>query len=84
MIRMLRIISERTLDTDEHLCVCFTHWQKTFDGVNCTKLMHILKDWRETRFNSKLYMDLSDKIRLDQRKKISMKIGRGVRQGTAF
>jgi len=32
---MLRITSERTLDTDKELCACFTDWQKTFDNDNC-------------------------------------------------
>jgi hypothetical protein len=47
----MRIISERTLEIDEGLCVCFIDWQKAFDRVNWTKLMQILKrtgiDWRE-------------------------------------
>ena len=47
----MRIIAERTLETDEELCVCFIDWQKAFDRVNWTKLMQILKrtgiDWRE-------------------------------------
>ena len=50
-IGMLKIISERTLEIDEELCVCFIDWQKAFDRVNWTKLMQILKgtgiDWRE-------------------------------------
>ena len=50
-IGMLRLISERTLEIDEGLCVCFIDWQKAFDRVNWTKLMQILKgtgiDWRE-------------------------------------
>ena len=50
-IGMLRIISERTLEIDEELSVCFIDWQKAFDRVNRTKLMQILKemgiDWRE-------------------------------------
>jgi len=41
-IWMLRIISERNLDIDELLCVCFIDWQKAFDEVYGTKLMHIL------------------------------------------
>jgi len=28
---MLRIISERTLEMDEELCVCFIDWQKAFE-----------------------------------------------------
>ena len=58
---MMRIIAERTLEIDEELCICFIDWQKVFDGVNCTKLVKILKisgiDWRERRLISKLYMD---------------------------
>ena len=57
---MLRIIAERTLETDKELCVCFIDWQKAFDRVNWTKLMQILKgngiDWRERRLINKLYV----------------------------
>jgi len=82
---IMRIITERTLETDEELCVCFIDWQKAFDRVNCTKLMQILKrtgiDWRERRLISKLYMDQRIKERLDQGETRSVQIGRGVRQG---
>jgi hypothetical protein len=47
--------------------------------------MQILKgtgiDWRERRLISKLYMEQSVKIRLDQGEMRSVKIGRGVRHG---
>jgi hypothetical protein len=33
-IGMLRIISERALETDAELCVCFVDWQKESDRVN--------------------------------------------------
>jgi hypothetical protein len=33
-IELLRIISERTLEIDEKLSVCFIDWQKAFDRVN--------------------------------------------------
>jgi len=60
-IGTMRIISERTLEIDEGLCVCFIDWQKAFDRVNWTKLVQILKrtgiDWRERRLISKLYME---------------------------
>jgi len=50
-IGMLRIISERTLQIDEDLCVCFIDWKQAFDRVNWNKLMQTLKgidtDWRE-------------------------------------
>jgi hypothetical protein len=84
-IGMLIIISERTLVIEEELCACFIDWQKTFDRVNCTKLIHILKgigiDWRERRLISKLYMEQSVKVRLDQGQTRSVRTGRGVRQG---
>ena len=82
-IGMTRIILERTLETDEELCVCFIDWQKAFDRVNWTKLMQILKrtgiDRRERRLISKLYMDQRVKVRLDRGETRSTKIGRGVR-----
>jgi hypothetical protein len=47
--------------------------------------MQILKEtdieWRERRLISKLYMDQSVKIKLDQGETRSVKTGRGVRQG---
>jgi hypothetical protein len=42
-IRMLRTISERTLEINAEVCICFIDWQKAFERVNWTKLMHILK-----------------------------------------
>ena len=36
-IGMLRIISERILEIDEELSVCFIDWQKAFGRVNWTK-----------------------------------------------
>jgi hypothetical protein len=32
-IGMLRIMSERSLEIDAELCVCFIDWQKAFDRV---------------------------------------------------
>ena len=82
---MLRIISERTLEIDEELSVCFIDWQNGFERVNWTKLMQILKetgiDWRGRRLISNVYMTQSVKVRLNQGEIRSVKIGRGVRQG---
>jgi hypothetical protein len=77
---MLRIISERT-----KLCACFIDWQKAFDRINWTKLMHILQetgiDGRERRFVRKLYLEQSVKVRLEKGKTRSVKTGREVRRG---
>ena len=58
-IGILRI-SERTLDIDKKLSVCFIYWQKAIDRVNWTKLMQILRetgiDWRERGLISNLDM----------------------------
>jgi hypothetical protein len=52
------------LEIDE-LCACFLDWQKAFEPVKWTKLMHIAKksgiDWCERRLISRLYMDQSVK-----------------------
>jgi len=62
----MRIIAERTLETDEELCISFIDWRKAFDHVNWTKLTQILNrtgiDWREKRLISKLYMDQRVKV----------------------
>jgi hypothetical protein len=82
---MLRIISERTLHTDEDLCACFVDWRKVFDRVNWTKLMQILKgtdiDWPGRRFISKLYMGQSVNVRVDQGETENVKTGSGARKG---
>jgi hypothetical protein len=52
------------------LSACFTDLHKAFDRVNWTKLTQILKrtaiDWLERTLISKLYMEKSVKVRLDQ------------------
>jgi len=82
---MLRIISERGLEIDLKLIVCFIDWQKAFDRVNWTKLMQILKesgiDRRERRLISNLHMAQNVKVRQNRGETRSVKFGRGVRQG---
>jgi hypothetical protein len=84
-IGMLIILSERTLDIGEEICVCFIDRQKAFDRAEWTNLMETIKkpgiDWRERRLISKLYMDQSVKVWLYQGVTKSVKIVRGVTQG---
>jgi hypothetical protein len=67
---MLRIISEGTKDIGEGIRICFIDRHKAFDSAKWTKLMEILNkagtDWLEKRLISKLYIDQSVKVRLDQ------------------
>jgi hypothetical protein len=70
------------LDLDKKLCTCFIDWQKASNCVKWTKLPQILKgtgiDWSEERLISKLYMDQSVKIKLDQGEARSVKNGGGI------
>ena len=62
-IALMRIISERVLDVKEEMCLCFIDWQKTFDHVDWTKLLEMLRNigvnWRERRLIRNLYMGQS-------------------------
>jgi len=84
-IGMLRIVSERNLEINDDLCVCFIDWKQAFDRVKWTKLMQILKgtgiDWRERRLISNLYMAQRVRVRLNRGETRSVTIGRGVRPG---
>jgi len=43
----LRLISERSLQLDKKVCMCFVYYQKAFDRVSHDKL---LKSWRMLGF----------------------------------
>ena len=64
---MLRITSERTLDVEKELCLCFSDCRKVLDRLDWTKLMRILKRTGTNRYDrrltSKLCMDQSVKIK---------------------
>jgi Reverse transcriptase (RNA-dependent DNA polymerase). len=69
----------------KELCACFIDWQKAFDHANWNKLTQMLKgtciNWGERSLISKLDMDQSAKLRLDQAEtRRNVKSRRGVRQ----
>jgi hypothetical protein len=75
------------LHTHTPVCLrtlCFLHELLTFDHVKWTKLMQTVEetgnDWRERRMVSKLYMDHSVKVWLDQEDPRSVQIRREGRQ----
>ena len=51
-------------------CACFVDWQKALAPEKWTKLIQILKgngnDWPARRLISKMYMDYSVKLRVNQ------------------
>jgi hypothetical protein len=67
------------------LCEGFIGWQRALEHVNWTKIIQILKEndinWHGKKLISKLYMDQSVKVRLDQDETRSVKTERRVRQG---
>jgi hypothetical protein len=74
-VRMLGIMSDRTLYIEEELCACNIDWQKAFDCGKLILLKQILKvtaiSCRERNLISKLYMDHSlrctqEALRLDK------------------
>lgn len=60
---VLRIISQRTVDTGEEVRASSIYWQKARDRVKWIDLMQILKntdgDWSERRFIIKLCIEQS-------------------------
>jgi Reverse transcriptase (RNA-dependent DNA polymerase). len=84
-IGLIRIKSERLLDVKEEIGHCFIDWQKTFDLVDWTKLLEMLRyirvNWRERPLICNLYMGQRVKLRHNQGETDSVKIGRVVRQG---
>ena len=81
----MRITPEQTLDINAESCACFIDWQKEFDRVNGTKLVHILNesgfDLHEIKLVKRLYIDQNVRMRLDQWETRSVNNGRGIRQG---
>ena len=63
------------------VCVCFIDWQKAFDHVNWTKLMHILKgtgiNWSKRKFISKLCKDQGVKLKLHRGRKEDQRLEEG-------
>jgi len=84
-IGVMRMLSERSLDHDNELFVCFVDFEKAFDRVNWTKLLNIMAkigvDWRDRRLISSLYMNQEAVVRLTDVMSDPSEIGRGVRQG---
>ena len=82
---MMRVISERCLEFQQELFVCFVDFEKAFDRVNWLRLFKILEkigiDWRDRRMIAALYMNQTASVRTRSGNTERAEIGRGVRQG---
>jgi len=84
-IAVMRCLSERSIEFNQDLYVCFIDYEKAFDRVNWRKLMEILHnigvDWRDRRLIATLYMSQTAAVRLNYELTEPSEVGRGVRQG---
>lgn len=81
----LRTISERYLEKQKDLYICFIDYEKAFDRVNHEKLIEKLKlaglDGKDVRIIARLYWEQAAVVRTEQGNSEGIKIRRGTRQG---
>jgi len=84
-IGALRVLTERSLEHNQEIYICFVDYEKAFDRVDWKKLMKALRrigiDWRDRRLIGNLYMGQNVRIRIEGEYSEPGLIGRGVRQG---
>jgi len=84
-IGTLRVLTERSLEVDRDVYVCFVDYEKAFDRVDWKKLMRVLKrlgvDYRDRRLIGNLYMGQRFRVRIEEEDSDLGIIGRGTRQG---
>ena len=84
-IAVMRILSERCIQHDQDLYICFVDYEKAFDRVNWTRLMEVLSaigvDWKDRRLLASLYMSQTASVRVGDGVSEPAVIGRGTRQG---
>ena len=87
-IGIMRIISEKMIENDQEMFVCFVDFEKAFDRVQWRKLFDILKaigvDWRDRRLIRNLYMKQEVRVRVADGESDPGEVGRGVRQGCSL
>ena len=87
-IGIMRIMSEKMIENDQEMFVCFVDFEKAFDRVQWRKLFEILKeigvDWRDRRLIRNLYLNQTVKVRVADGESEPGEVGRGVRQGCSL
>ena len=78
----MRFLSERCVDHDQEIYVCFMDYEDAYVRVNWSKLLKVLKDigvdWRDRELIADLYM--GQRVRLKHGLTSEAGIGRGTRQ----
>ncbi|KAL1446126.1 hypothetical protein WDU94_014018 [Cyamophila willieti] len=81
----MRMISERMMDVNKDVYVCFIDWEKAFDRVEWNILLRVLKEielnWKDRRLIRELYKGQKVVVRVENEETEEITIGRGVRQG---
>uniref|UniRef100_A0A8D8SEP2 Craniofacial development protein 2 n=1 Tax=Cacopsylla melanoneura TaxID=428564 RepID=A0A8D8SEP2_9HEMI len=81
----VRMLSEKMLEFNKELYVCFVDWEKAFDRVDWNILLKVLKDidinWKDRRLIRELYKGQKVVVRVEDEETEEVVIGRGVRQG---
>src|ERR1043165_3056160 len=84
-IGVIRMLSERSIEHDNDVYVCFVDFEKAFDRVDWLKMMETLAsiqvDWRDRRLIRELYMCQEAAVRVAEGESQPGIIGRGVEQG---
>jgi hypothetical protein len=84
-IGVVRMLSERSIEFDNDMYVCFIDFEKAFDRVSWVKMMDVLKkagiDWRDRRLIRNLYIRQTATVRVGDEYTEGCYIGCGVRQG---
>ena len=84
-IATMRLLTERSLEYNNDICIAFIDFEKAFDRVDWIKLLKELKkigvDWKDRRLIASLYMNQTALVRTNSGVSAPSVIGRGVRQG---
>src|SRR6218665_2945855 len=84
-IGALRMMTERSLESNQELYIRFVDYNKAFDIVNWKKLVNILRrmgvDWRDRRLTGNLYMGQKIRVKIEGEFSEPGSIGRKVKQG---
>ncbi len=87
-IFILRMLTERAIEMQKDLYICYIDYTKAFDKVRHEELMKILSeldiDGKDIRIVRNLYWEQTAGIRIEGEISDFVKIERGVRQGCVF